>query len=353
MPLFCRISGPFPLDGLPILRVTLRLGAGIIITALACASSPAQQKANIEGRVVTDQGVAVKSATVRLETDDGELVADQPVSTAGEFYFRFIPKKNYQLIVRAEGFQEYKDRLDLGEGATDYTVTVNLTPLGKGPAAKQPPSLTDTTASSDARRQYQKAARALARHKLGDARKHLEAAVSAYPCYARAQTDLAMVLTEQRDFKQAEEALKKSISCDPGYIDADLEFGGLLNAEKRFAEADTILEQGVRQSPAAWQFYYQIGIAQYGLRNYGAAELELTKAQSLAPSPPGELKVKLADVYLKENAFPKAYAAMADYLKMEPDGRLAPRVKEIMKQMQASGVLKSESSPPSFAPESH
>lgn len=332
----------------PILRSALKLSAGLAIALFLCLPSSAQQKANIEGRVLTDQGVAVKSATVRLETDDGELVADQPVSTAGEFYFRFIPKKNYQLIVRADGFQEYKERLDLGEGATDYTVTVNLSPSGKGPAEKQPPSLTDTTAPADARREYQKGAKALGAHKLGDARKHLEAAVTAYPCYARAQTDFAMVLTEQKDVKGAEEALKKAIGCDPGFVDADLELGGLLNAEKRFAEADTVLEQGARLSPGSWQFYYQIGIAQYGLKNYGSAEQEFTKAASLTPMPPGELKVKLADVYLKENAFPKAYAAMEDYLKTEPDGRLAPRIKEIMKQMQSSGVLKSESNPPSF-----
>lgn len=326
-------------------------GVGVALAVFVCLPALAQQKANIEGRVLTDQGVAVKSATVRLETDDGELVADQPVSTAGEFYFRFIPKRDYQLIVTSEGFQQYRERLDLGEGATEYNVTVNLTPAGKGPAAKQTPSLTDTQAPSEARREYQKGAKALGSHKLGDARKHLEAAVNEYPCYARAQTDLAMVQSEQKDFKNAEDALRKSIGCDPGYVDADLELGGLLNAERRFGEADTILEQGARQAPASWQFCYQIGIAQYGLKNYETAEQEFAKAASLTPDPPGELKLKLADVYLKESAYPKAYAAMEDYLKSEPDGRLAPRVKEIMKQMQSSGVLKSQSSPPSFEPQ--
>ena len=328
----------------------LALGAALALALLACSPAVAQQKANVEGRVLTDQGVAVKSATVRLETDDGELVADQPVSTAGEFYFRFIPKKNYQLIVTAEGFQTYKERLNLGEGATEYNVMVNLTPIGKKPEGSPPPSLTDTQAPAAARRDYQKGARALASRKLGDARKHLEAAVGAYPCYARAQTDLAMVLTEQKNFKGAEGALKKAIGCDPGYLDARLELGGLLNAEKRFGEAISALNQGVRQSPGSWQFYYQIGIADYGLKQYEAAEQQFKKAASLTPDPPGELKVKLADVYLKENEFSKAYAAMEDYLKVEPDGPLAPRIKEIMKEMQSSGVLKSESSPPSFGP---
>src|SRR5580704_1694157 len=176
--------GCFLVAGMPLSGQFLQHGLGVALAFLIGVPALAQQKANIEGRVLTDQGMAVKSATVRLETDDGELVADQPVSTAGEFYFRFIPKKNYQLIVIADGFQQYKERLNLGEGATDYNVTVNLTPLGKGAAVKQTPSLTDTQAPSEARREYQKAAKALESHKLGDARKHLELAVSEYPCYA-------------------------------------------------------------------------------------------------------------------------------------------------------------------------
>src|SRR5690349_4683545 len=81
----------------------LSVGPALILALFFSQPALAQQKANVEGRVLTDHGVAIKSATVRLETDDGELVADQPVSTAGEFYFRFIPKKNYQLIVTSEG----------------------------------------------------------------------------------------------------------------------------------------------------------------------------------------------------------------------------------------------------------
>ena len=348
-----RRQGPacFLVAGMPLSGDVRRRGLGVALALFISLPGLAQQKADIQGRVLTDHGVAVKSATVRLETDDGELVADQPVSTAGEFYFRFIPKRNYQLIVTSEGFQQYRERLNLGEGATEYNVTVNLTPLSKGPAVAETPSLTDTQAPSEARREYGKGAKALGSHKLGDARKHLEAAVSGYPCYARAQTDLAMVLSEQKDFKGAEDALRKSISCDPGFVDGHLELGGLLNAERRFGEADTVLEQGARQAPASWQFCYQIGIAQYGLKNYETAEQEFVKAGSLTPNPPAELKVKLADVYLKESAFAKAYAAMEDYLKAKPDGRLAPRIRELMKQMESSGVLKSQSSAPTFGPQ--
>ena len=148
-----------------------------------------------------------------------------------------------------------------------------------------------------------------------------------------------MVLSQQQDYTKAETALRKSLQCDPGYLDAYVELGQLLNAEKRFSEALPLLAQGVRLSPDSWQFYYQSGVAQFGLKQYSAAETQYLKAQSLNSSPPPELNVKLADIYLKENAFDKAYAKMRDYLKADPQGRFAPRIREIMKQMESKGVV--------------
>ena len=57
------------------------------------------------------------------------------------------------------------------------------------------------------------------------------------------------------------------------------------------------------------------------------------------PSPPAEFHVKMADCYLKEKAFDKAYSQMDEYLKAEPDGRFAAKIKEIMQRMKAAGVL--------------
>jgi len=115
--------------------------------------------------------------------------------------------------------------------------------------------------------------------------------------------------------------------------------GALLIAGRRYDEAETVLEQAVRQAPASWQFHFQIGVAEYGLKHYDEAEQHYRKAQSLTSTPQPELDAKLADVYLRKNDFPKAYAEMQQYLKAEPNGTLAPRIRDIMRQMESSGVL--------------
>jgi tetratricopeptide (TPR) repeat protein len=309
---------------------------------LAMRPLSAQQDAELYGRVRTDQGVVLKSGgMVRLETDEEHaVVAEQPVNTAGEFYFIHIPKRRYLLTVTAEGFETYQQGIDLGQGASQYNVNIALTPARKMPQAKSsPPALSDAQAPKEARREYEKAEKALAARKLGEAREHLAKAVGQYPCYARAQTDLGVVYSQQQDYAKSEAALRKSLACDPGYVDASAELGQLLNAEKRFSEALLVLEQGARLSPGSWQFYYEMGVAHYGLKRYREAESEFLKAQSLNSNLSSAVDVKLADAYLKEGAFDKAYAKMQEYLKAEPQGRFASHIREIMKQMESSGVL--------------
>jgi tetratricopeptide (TPR) repeat protein len=301
------------------------------------------REANVVGRVRTDQGTVVKSATVRLETEEGQRVAEQPVNSAGEFYFSYVPKRPYVLVVTAEGFEPYRQTLDVSATANDIIANITLSPLGKLASEKtSPPALSDAQAPKEAKREYENAQKALQSHKLGDTRKHLEAAVRQYPCYARAQTDLGLLLSDQKDYKGSEAALRTSIKCDPGYLDAYSALGALLNAEKRYDEAEAVLEQAVRQAPGSWQFHFQMGVAEYGLKRYDEAEQNYRKAQSLISTPEPELNAKLADVYLRKNDFPKAYAEMQNYLKAEPHGALAPRIKDIMKQMESAGVLQAQ-----------
>jgi tetratricopeptide (TPR) repeat protein len=330
-----------PMRGRDLRQSAVCLVACSLLVLVASARALAQQDVDLYGRVRTDEGVVVKSgATARLETEEHELVSEQPVNTGGEFYFLHVAKREYLLTVTAEGFDTYQQQIDLGEVAGTYIVNVNLTPAHKTPRAPSPPpALSDTQAPKEARREYEKATKALATHKIGEAQEHLAKAVELYPCYARAQTDLGLIFSQQKDYAKSEAALKKSLSCDPGFVDAYVELGQLLNAETRFGEALPVLEQGARLSPGSWQFYFQSGAAHYGLKQYTAAESDYLKVQSLSSNPPPELHVKLADVYLRENAYDKAYANMQEYLKAEPQGRFAPRIRQIMKQMQARGVV--------------
>jgi len=328
---------PSRCPGTTYLLIPFLIGIGL----LAPAPAAGQGTVRLSGQVVTYTGRTVPSGVmITVETESGERAAQTPANSDGRFDLGDLRKLRYRLIVTAEGFETWQQEIDLGQGASEYMVRITLTPLNKvKEIAASAPALTDAQAPKTARKEYEKGSRALAARRLDEARAHLEKALSEFPCYARAQADLAVVLTERHELQGAEAALRKAVQCDPGFPDAYTQLGQLLNAEKKFTESVDLLQDGLRRSPGAWQIYYQQAIAHFSLKQYNLAEEEYLKVQSLNPNPPAEFHVKLADVYLKENAYDKAYAQMQAYLQAEPEGRFVARIKAIMRQMESSGVL--------------
>lgn len=293
----------------------------------------------VEGYITSSQDAhAVSGATVRLETNEGDLVLVQTSSSSGRFDFSELRPIVYRLTISAEGYQPYQESLDLTRSAQKTVLTVVLSPAEKG-AVAPPVSRTDAAAPKSARKEYQKGVGAIAQNKLDEAEAHFQKAVDDYPCYVRAQELLALAFIRRRSTTEAEAALRKAIQCDPDFVKAYLDLGELLNLEQRYRESGPVLQEGLRRLPGEWKFYYQLGIADGGLGQWAKAEQDFLKTLSLNPSPPADTHVKLADVYSKENAYDKAYAEMAEYLRLEPQGRFAPRIREVMRRMQETGAV--------------
>jgi tetratricopeptide (TPR) repeat protein len=301
-----------------------------------------EQTVKLEGWVRTDSGLTLPPGViVRLETRAGVIAGEQPTNRDGHFEFPGLPKITLTLKVNVDGFQPYQQTIDISQSAGNLMLTtINLSPLGKmKETLTSLPSFTDDQAPKQARKEYARAVHALQEQNPKEALAHFKKAVDEYPCYARAQTDLATVLSDQRQVSLAEAALKKALECDPGFLDAYSELGQLFYVENRFAESEAVLQEGLRRSPGAWQFYYQLGSAHYGLGQYQKAEEEYLKAESFNSAVPPDIHVKLANAYLKTSTFDKAYAEMQAYLHAEPNGRFAPKVKYYIQKMESDGIV--------------
>jgi Carboxypeptidase regulatory-like domain len=204
---------------------------------LAPLPAACQETVVLSGQVVTYTGQTVPSdVTITLETESGERPAQTPANTEGRFELANLKKLRYRMTVTAEGFETWQQDLDLGRGAGQYTVRITLTPLNKVkqiPASA--PALTDDQAPKTARKEYEKGSRALAAHELDEAYTHLQKAVFEFPCCARAQTDLAVVLTKRRELPGAEAALRQAVQCDPGFPYAQMQAYLQAEPEGRFA----------------------------------------------------------------------------------------------------------------------
>jgi Tfp pilus assembly protein PilF len=303
--------------------------------------SSSQATVTLTGQVLGAGGTVIPSViNLSLESSEGVLVEHQPARTDGQFEFSNLRRTRYRLMVTAEGYEPFQQNVDLGLTGGTVVLNVFLTPARKKAAGKSASSaLTDDNAPKKARKEFQKGSRALAEDRLVEARSHLERAVAEYPCYARAQTKLGLCLILLGEHSGAEDALKKSLECDPGFHEAHLVYGQLLNLQQRFAEAEKVLARGVRLAPGTWQFYFQLGIARFGLGQHDKAKEDYLKVQTLNPHPPAEWYVKVADLYLKVENYERAYETMQAYLRAEPTGRFANKVRTIMGEMEDAGVV--------------
>jgi tetratricopeptide (TPR) repeat protein len=293
------------------------------------------------------------NVNVKLATSEGMIGGEQSINASGYFEFVGLAKTYYHLTITAPGFQLYQQDIDLRSVGDKLTINIQLSPSMKtrAPAPPASPSYTDDTAPRKAKKEYQKGRNALQDGKFFEAQSHLEKSVQEYPCYARAQTDLAVALSQQHQLSESETPLKKALQCDPDYLDAYIELAQLYYNEKKYQESELVAQDGLRRSPGAWQFYYQLGADHYHLGLYAKAEQEYLKAQTLSASVPAEIHVKLADVYLKQAAYDKAYHEMGAYLLLEPGGRFAPELKRVMQKMESDHILTAshpsgEKSPP-------
>jgi tetratricopeptide (TPR) repeat protein len=323
----------------PWVRIALLLGLGL--PAFLPQPGWSQETAILGGYVRGPDGIPLSTAvTLKLETEEGSLVQTQSANQDGQFEFVDLRKMAYRLTVTAEGFRAMQQVIDLRTPSGRIDVNLFLTPVGGMKNEKETaPSLTDQQAPKKAREEYRRGIEAFAKGEYSSARSHLERAITEYPCFARAQTQLALTMIRLSLPCQAEAPLRKSIECDPGYYEAHLVLGQLFNHDKKFEQSEKILMEGLRLAPGSWQFYYQLGVAHFGLRQYDKADLDYRKVLSFNPTPPPEYHVKVADVYLAQEAYDKAYAEMQVYLQAQPSGLFAARIRKIIREMEAAGVL--------------
>jgi tetratricopeptide (TPR) repeat protein len=309
------------------------------LTANESAYCPHENAIPIDGQVRTsDNAPLPKTVRVILETAEGAFSDQQFPGADGRFHFLTVQGNKYRIVVMADGFQRASQTVDDDWGAS-HSPTIFLVRSGKGNSAAPAEAASDAAAPKAARKEFDAGMRALQAGNPEDARKHLEKAVSAYPCFARAQSALGASLAVQHDLAPAESAFRNSIKCDAGFLEAYLRLAVLLKTEGRYPACRTLLELGVRQFPNEWTVHYQLGNVDAALGDYPGAEQEFLKAQTLNTTPPPEMHVRLAEFYQDWKKYGKARAEAETYLRVEPHGPLAASARKILQELRASEAL--------------
>lgn len=288
-----------------------------------------------------DNRAARMHLRVQLMSGSGSTpVGENFTSDEGTAEFTRVPIGDYHVVVSGEGIETADsgsfevDRRKLSQSVF-ITVHSSNEPHSPGVAADSPSvAAVDLNVPDAARKQFDKASKAIADENWPKAIELLKRAIALYSQYAPAYNNLGVAYGHVNDPAHEREALEKSISVNDHFAPAYVNLAKLCLKEQNAAEAETLLESVNRLQPADAETMTLLAEAQLLNKHYDAA---IASAHSVHAVPHQNLAVVhyiAARAFEHENCLPEAVDELQLFLKEEPAGERANHVREEIAQIQ-------------------
>lgn len=284
---------------------------------------------------------APRGIHVRLESAEGGPEGDQDTIQGGKCQFRQPASGVYIVRIAEREFREVSARVELISSPRAYVV-LDLIPLKKepNPEVSVPPadpadsvSVKDLAIPQPARLEFSKGEEALRAKNTDESVKHFQKAIKLYDAYPQAYRMLGDAFVEKQQWPEAETALKKSISLQPDLAPAYFDLGALRNQTKNYAGAEEALKKGLELTPDATVGKYELAKTYWALGRWqDAAPLAADTVKALPDL--AAAHVLLANIRLKQRDAAGALHEYQEYLRIEPQGAMAPQVREMVEKLQ-------------------
>jgi len=313
------------------------LGAAII---LACSApvvraqrDGATSTAEVHGQVrYAAGGAPAERVLVRVERYDGGTVGQALTDSNGTFRFPGLEKAQYTVTVRAAGYREAQQQINLKTSTSEY-VTLQLAPdraATEKTDAASAPGIVDANAPPDAQKEYALGRKALLEEKkLDEGRKRLEKALSLYPNFLEAQLLLGTAWMEARDWRKAEAALRRAIEIDPKTAQPHFALGEVYRQQSRYQDAEKVLLEGLKLDERAWQAHFTLGRVYLALNDLAKAGVAAGRALQLKPDL-AEGYLLAGDILARARKPADALPMFEEYLRLAPKGESAAETREVV-----------------------
>jgi tetratricopeptide (TPR) repeat protein len=278
---------------------------------------------------------------IRLEAAEGGAEGDLDTVDGGRCQFHESNNGVFIVRIAERNYKEVSARVELISNPMAY-VTLNLIPLKKEPApdVSVPPadaadsvSVKDLAIPEPARLEFSKGEEALRVKNADDSVKHFQKAIKLYDAYPQAYRMLGDAFVEKQQWPEAETALKKSIELQPDLAPAYFDLGALRNQTKNYPGAEEALKKGLELTPDATVGKYELAKTYWAMGRWqDAAPLAADTVKALPDL--AAVHVLLANIRLKQRDAPGALHEYQEYLRIEPQGAMAPQVRDMVEKLQ-------------------
>jgi tetratricopeptide (TPR) repeat protein len=152
------------------------------------------------------------------------------------------------------------------------------------------------------------------------------------PWYGQAYMLLGLAQMQLQQWSDAQWAFEEAAKVEPGNAKAYLGAGSALNEEKNYLEAQKALQRSLEIRPDSAEAHYELARSLWGLGKWQAAEPHVRQAIQLNKDYAGPHAL-MGNIYLQKEDADAALAEFQECLRLDPEGSLAPSVREIIVQL--------------------
>lgn len=280
---------------------------------------------------------------VRLEAAEGGAEADLETIQGGKCQFHQKTSGVFVVRIADSGYKEVSARVELIADPMAYVI-LTLVPLNAEPKpdiavppANSPASVSvaDLAVSDSARQELAKGQDAMRAKNTDEALKHFQKAIKLYEAYPLAYRMLGEAYLQKQRWPEAEIALKRSIELEPKLADSYMDLGALRNQTKNYPGAEEALKKSLELKPDSPMAEYELAktYSATGRWQEAAPLVEATVKDLPDLAPP---HVLLANIRLKQRNGPAALHEYQEYLRLEPEGPMAPQVRDVVAKLQSA-----------------
>lgn len=300
---------------------------GLLLASFAVTNAPAQRRTR---RAATSSKPTAQTKSLTIRTEPNAVVYFNDVrlgktDETGALTIKRVPAGSHTLRIRAIGFRERSVPLPSTRRTSSIDIKLTL--------------ITD-----EAERLFQQAeeAREAATDRAARERalELYDEALKLRPRFPAAHIGRARTLFDLAQYDSALEAVEAARAARPAYPEASVIEGRILRTQGDNDGAIEAYRQALRESRNRQaEAHTGLGIIYEERGEYAqAAEAFRQAVNQLADSEPVIYQL-LGSVYEQQEKYKEAVAAYEEYLKLAPDGKLAPAIKSIIEQLkrQAAG----------------
>jgi hypothetical protein len=287
--------------------------------------------------ITVRDGRGSPAVDARVEVRDqqlGQVVKSGYTNSAGVVELSDLTYGNYDVTI-TKGLTQITERTDVRSMGSAVYVTLALEGANADVGGKSTVSVAQYKIPGKARKELEKAEKAISERKLEKAEEHIGKALEIHPKYSDALTLRAILKMDRDEVDAATADLDKALEFDSANARAYLVYGANLNKQSKFDQAIQTLERGISLDPNAWQGYFEMGKAQIGKANYKQSLKYLEKAQVLVnfEYPPIHLVKGHALLAMKE--YEAAMGELELFLNKSPQDPRSDSARKTLEQVRA------------------